>query len=316
MTQNQLHKIGQKYRQRSVELEDKYKASIDKIYGDTLVAFLKYLGTRVRKNPASTVSDLLKRPDVVFNFQSFWDKAQDKVRAEVEAAYKEGALLGGEQAQEEAAILGLKVPPMETLDKGLLSALLKDVDKQMDELERRFHELAQSAFSERDLLRADRLRTRTERTEYADKIGARLARHVTIATVGISSRAKKSATTAVQRGMTDAHINSYQKSQQEGKIRWRKMWVATYVNNTPCAECNKLHGTVVDSEAEFPKGSTPVYRDLKGPPRHVNCKCYLIMFPELVESKAKEKKAPIDTEPEKVSKFAALLKKIKSKIKR
>lgn len=315
MTQNQLHKLGQKYRQRSVELEAKYTKNVDKIYQDTLVNFLRYLGARVRKNPASTIEELLKRPDVVYNFQSFWDSAQEKVRKEVEDAYNAGALLGGEYAQEEANLLGLKVPPVETLNKSMLSALLKDVDRQMDDLEIRFHEIASAAFSERDLIRADKLRTRDDRAKFADKVGARLARHVTTATVGISSRAKKSTTTAVQRGMTDAHINSYAKSKQEGKIKWMKMWVATYVNNTPCAECTKLHGTAVAIDSEFPKGTTPIYKDLQGPPRHVNCKCILVLYPEIVEKPA-PKKPKMQMDAPKISKFASLLKAIKSKIRR
>ena len=95
-------------------------------------------------------------------------------------------------------------------------------------------------------------------------------------------RVTAAATSAVHRGYTDAQNTAYTAyDNTHAYLRVTKRWQVQSVN--PCAYCLALHGTVVDIGAEFDRtlGPTdrphlPVFRDLLGPPRHVNCRCRLV----------------------------------------
>lgn len=92
-------------------------------------------------------------------------------------------------------------------------------------------------------------------------------------------RMQHSAGVASQRGYTDAMISGYTELQDFG-FRLRKVWLANFVNNTPCDYCRALHGTEVGLHENFPMGDNllKVYGDLKGPPRHPRCRCYLAIL--------------------------------------
>lgn len=92
-------------------------------------------------------------------------------------------------------------------------------------------------------------------------------------------RVQHSAGVAAQRGYTDAMIASYTELEDFG-YRLRKIWLANFTNNTPCAYCTALHGTEVGLHEEFPSGDNrlKIYGDLKGPPRHPRCRCYLAIL--------------------------------------
>ena len=63
-------------------------------------------------------------------------------------------------------------------------------------------------------------------------------------------------------------------------FRLRKLWVANFVNNTPCEFCQALHGTEVGLDEDFPTdlNKLKIYGDLKGPPRHPRCRCRLLIL--------------------------------------
>lgn len=93
-------------------------------------------------------------------------------------------------------------------------------------------------------------------------------------------RMQHSAGVAAQRGYTDQMISAYTELQGFG-YRVRKIWMANVVNNTPCEHCRRLHGTEVELHEDFPiptKSGLKVYGDLKGPPRHPRCRCYLAIL--------------------------------------
>jgi hypothetical protein len=93
-------------------------------------------------------------------------------------------------------------------------------------------------------------------------------------------RMQLSGAVAAQRGYTDALIESYAELEALG-YQLRKVWMANFVNNTPCAICTGLHGTSVGLREEFkvrPSDTSKVYINLQGPPRHPNCRCYLVIL--------------------------------------
>jgi hypothetical protein len=93
-------------------------------------------------------------------------------------------------------------------------------------------------------------------------------------------RVRLSATTAAQRGFTDAQLENYGELQEKG-FKVSKLWLANFLNNDPCENCKKLHGTEVEFGKEFPVPTlmkVSVYRDLQGPPLHVHCKCMMVVL--------------------------------------
>ena len=93
-------------------------------------------------------------------------------------------------------------------------------------------------------------------------------------------RALLSVQTAIRRGYTDNQIAAGEAMTKDG-LALRKMWLANFVDNSPCATCASLHGTEVDLKSDFPYGNTKspkVYEGLPGPSRHPNCHCFLVIY--------------------------------------
>lgn len=93
------------------------------------------------------------------------------------------------------------------------------------------------------------------------------------------SRIEHSAGVAATRGYTDAVLETNRELRDFGYMV-RKLWLANFVNNTPCEFCQALHGTEVGLDEDFPtdRNVLKVYGDLKGPPRHPRCKCRLVIL--------------------------------------
>lgn len=95
-------------------------------------------------------------------------------------------------------------------------------------------------------------------------------------------RIKHSAGVATSRGYTDGIIQAHVELEDFG-FRLEKVWLANFVNNTPCRYCRALHGTRVGLRDTFRAQVSggrrlAVYRDLQGPPRHPQCHCYLAIL--------------------------------------
>ncbi len=93
-------------------------------------------------------------------------------------------------------------------------------------------------------------------------------------------RLQHSAGVAAQRGYSDALIESYAELEEMG-YTLEKVWLANFVNNTPCPTCRALHGTRVGLREEFKvlaSDTAKVYLNLQGPPRHPRCQCYLCIL--------------------------------------
>lgn len=93
-------------------------------------------------------------------------------------------------------------------------------------------------------------------------------------------RLQHAAGVAAQRGYTDALIESYAELEKLG-YSLQKVWLANFVNNTPCPTCQALHGTSVGLREDFKvlaSDTAKVYLNLQGPPRHPRCRCYLCIL--------------------------------------
>lgn len=99
------------------------------------------------------------------------------------------------------------------------------------------------------------------------------------------SRIEHSAGVAAQRGYTDQTISAYTELEDFG-FELRKVWVANFVDNTPCPACVRLHGQSIRLHEMFQEqtGEPGVYRDLIGPPRHPRCQCKIVMLIKTLEN--------------------------------
>jgi len=93
------------------------------------------------------------------------------------------------------------------------------------------------------------------------------------------SRIEHSAGVGATRGYTDAVVATNRELDDFG-FRLRKLWVANFVDNTPCDFCRELHGMEVGFNESFPSDTNllKIYGDLMGPPRHPRCKCRLVIL--------------------------------------
>lgn len=116
-------------------------------------------------------------------------------------------------------------------------------------------------------------------------------------------RVQHSAGIASQRGYTDAMIRSGASLEKIGVIV-RKMWMANFVNNTPCPECASRHGLEVSLNDQFDSGTLRVYRDLLGPPAHPHCRCILVLLvvgPDNITEPVDMEESPEGDAPEEMS---------------
>jgi len=210
-----------------------------------MAGFADQLQAARQSHLAATAIELSVRQEIAETFGA-WDRgeltAQSvrwKLEAIVRSAYRSSASLASAHAQREAGIPGWK--PTGVFNTDYLKALIQDVRRNL-----------------RDYKASDRGEVALRRALF---------------------RMQHSAGVAAQRGYTDGMIAAYSELADFG-FRLRKVWLANFVDNTPCDYCRALHGTEVGLHENFPTGSNKlkVYGDLKGPPRHPRCRCYLAIL--------------------------------------
>jgi hypothetical protein len=108
-------------------------------------------------------------------------------------------------------------------------------------------------------------------------------------------RAGLSVQTAVRRGFTENQLAVGSVLRAHGATL-KKVWLANFVNNTPCPACLALHGTELSLSSEFPHGGEKAPRTflgLQGPPRHPNCHCYMLVFVVTLDTVGRVPQAPV-----------------------
>lgn len=224
-----------------------------------MAGFRDQLQSAARAHAAASALESVSRDQIAIIFDR-WDAGEytaQNVRYRLEAiirrAYRGSASVAAEHAVRESGIPGWS--PAEVFSTDYLQSLLSDVRRNLREYKS------------------------SDRTEL-DRRRAVL-------------RMQHSAGVAAQRGYTDQMISSYSELEEFG-YRVRKVWLANLVNNTPCEHCLALHGTEVGLHENFPIASNrlKVYGDLKGPPRHPRCRCYIAILTVSLENAL----SPLDIE--------------------
>jgi len=201
--------------------------------------------SRAAHNAASTIErEMRDQISTIFNEWDLGHHTKQTVRYRLEAvirnSYRASAAVAVQQTINASGIPGWK-PQGEVFKTEYLDSLLKDVRKNL------------AAFKSSDKEDADRRRA-VLRIQHSAGVGA-------------------------QRGYTDALISSYAELADFG-YKLKKVWLANFINNTPCPICRSLHGTIVELHETFPvpDGSGKVYLDLQGPPRHPRCQCWITIL--------------------------------------
>lgn len=194
---------------------------------------------------ASSLEERVRR-EIALIFTA-WDQGEYtsqsvrwRLEAVIRSAYRSSAALASAHASRQADIPGWK--PVEPFTSEYLKSLISDIRRNLREYKA----------SSKD----DKARRRAV------------------------LRMQHGAGVAAQRGYTDSLISAYTELEDFG-YRVRKVWLVNLVNNDPCEFCLALHGTEVGLHEEFPHptlSALKVYGDLKGPPRHPRCRCYLAML--------------------------------------
>ena len=207
--------------------------------------FREQLQSAAHAHAAASALEAVVRADITRTFEA-WDSGtynaqtvRYRLERIVRQAYRGSAAVAAEHAVRQSGIPGWT--PAETFNTDYLQNLLEDV-------RRNLREYKSSDHSEQARRRA-------------------------------VLRMQHSAGVAAQRGYTDQMIDAYSELADFG-YRLRKVWLANLINNTPCEHCRALHGTEVGLHENFPtrKNDLKVYGDLKGPPRHPRCRCYLAIL--------------------------------------
>lgn len=214
-----------------------------------MASFWDQIEASRRTNEAIRALDVRVRQEVAQAFLD-WDNGRydaqtirHRLEAIVRASYRSAVAVGISHTAEQAGIPRWKPRwvPKGALRSPYLDGLLEDVRRNLREYKA----------SERD----DAARRR------------------------VISRVSHSAGVAATRGQTDALLRSARELVQDGGFIVRKVWLANYLNHTPCPICHGLNGTEVGLDEEFPADSRlKVYGDLKGPPRHPRCMCRIVIL--------------------------------------
>lgn len=277
---SELLAIADKYKKKSLELDLKAQQDIKQAYRKSAVSFIRVLSRVVRRNNSSTVEEILIRADVEKAFSEALVSARVQASKIVEQAFLDGVALGLAQAKEESSLYGIEEDlALDFPKSAYLDSLLSDITRHARQMEDAAIEAFYEAYKD-DSFRNDPFKTTKQRRETSVNRSRLLASSVIRAIGPVSTRSSASATVAVQRGITEAHLFSYSEISKSKAVR--KVWVANFSNpaKPPCPTCAALHGTEISLSQSFSASQTfssskppAVYKDLQGPPRHPNCRC-------------------------------------------
>ena len=282
---SELTSIADKYKKKALELDLKAQQDIKQAYRKSAVTFIKVLSRVVKRNNSSTVEEILIRKDVEDAFTASLVSARTSATKIVEEAFQKGVALGIAQAKEEASLFGLEADINSDFPSSTyLSSLLSDISRHSREMEDAAIEAFYESYRDKGF-KDDTGKTTQQRREESTTRSRLMASSVIRAIGPVSTRSSASATVAVQRGMTEAHLYAYRDISKGNRLT--KVWIANFSDPSkpPCPTCTALHGTEVPFAQSFSSSQTfssskppGVYKDLQGPPRHPNCRCVIIVL--------------------------------------
>lgn len=172
------------------------------------------------------------------------DQLRDELLDQVSAAFTLAAATAGQQVRDLANLSGVTPPPaVDVSTSSTLRRLLLDIRLNISKF-------LDSGRTETDLRR-------------------------------LRFRSWLSVQGAYRFGLTEGLIASASDLEKQGAVL-KKIWMTNVSpDHSPCAHCLSLHGTERSLHEEFDHGgagSPNLYVALAGPPRHPNCRCYIILY--------------------------------------
>lgn len=232
-------------RKSLIELTDKYRVQIEKVWDDANKEALAHLLLVRENNPKKPIEDILKRPDVQSALRAPYEEAAEKAEAILREAWDAAEKDSVQKTKGEFKLLKEDWKGYE-VDPSLLESLVEDLHANAKAMRSRYHE---ALTKEKP----------TDLKVITNDVRHRAVYSLSTAIWGVSTQVRESA-------IDKAGLN--------------KMWVAVLDENT-CSHCAALHGTVLGPGQQFSakagKTKLKVYRGiLLGPPRHPNCRCMLV----------------------------------------
>lgn len=236
-------------------------ASVRAAWDEAVSFAVHHITLVIGNNPGKTLEDILARPDIQEVLHAPFARGTSATTHAIQVAWDHGANLGEESAMRELAQVGMHSPIGSYAgDPGLnvLEALLSDARGNGARARQRFLDAILNGRREEIARRLMPLVSDLRNRAYAG---------ITVA--------ETSAFNAHKEALLD------QAAREQGVVI-RKMWITRFGPGT-CAMCASLHGTVVGLAEDFPEGLSfgrvyPAWGPFKGPPRHPNCRCVIVLY--------------------------------------
>lgn len=235
----------------------------------------RLLSSVLTNNPEASWMEISQRPEIVH----FWSQARNQFAEEMVAQF-DATQAASEALSRQMVADQMGIDPADVVvDSTYYDAARERMEMRMSqfltpdslqsaydaaEMPQSYHEGGQSTNVTMDLAR-----------ERADRVQERAAAQAR----ELRRRTQMGLASANQRAYTD----SLRATEAQRSRPRRFMWVAQFVDNTPCGTCAALHGTMVGPEQNFsstmshdPHPPAVFGGPLTGPPRHPNCRCVLV----------------------------------------
>lgn len=319
---NDLENLSSAARMALSALESEVKAQIDDLRDSYSLAISSHLTLLFQNNGHKQVSDIMNRADVASLFRSSNKAFERAAKARLLALHTAASLIGRQTFVQQMELYGSEAPES-SISSAYLDQILSDLSNNLiltqqriqAEILSRLPEIALPASYQEQAGGVENTRAALGqlRADEAQDIVRRASRN-------LGFRTKIAASVVVRRSAEEIKLVSVS--------GWRKMWVASFVDNVPCDHCIALHGTVIGIDEEFNAAAgnlyLRVYGNLQTPPRHPNCRCTLWIIPpestEVSAPKTKKVVKPVlmsseDVQSMPLKVFAKLIAALKSVVK-
>lgn len=247
-------------------------------------AYSDHLAAVIRSNPDRDIRDILTRADLERSLNLSMDQLKTRAAGRIRSSWYHGSDLATEHVNEEIdRLTGGFHLRRDRSDNAYLEDLINDSNRNIDSLTNALVESAERTFEREGfpLSIAEGGTAKNVRKEKAGRVATLLKDSLTLSAQRAGIRVAYGSGVAAQRGFTNQQIAAYARLAAMDPST-RKVWVANFIDNTPCDMCWALHGVSLPIGQSFdPYASfgrvVRTYHDLIGPPRHPHCQCKLVV---------------------------------------
>jgi hypothetical protein len=256
-----LNALAQAHALRKIlsAVNEAHRGAVRKAWDDASTEALNHLAIVIKNNPAKTMEQILKRPDVISALSAPYEAAADKAGEIIAEAHAQA--VGGIQKA-----TGSTSEP----DPSLLRGLIKDLHANAGAMRARIEEILLGYEKHPKDVKATLKGVTSDASNRA----------VMSLHAAVWMPASQMMHKAVDQQQILPKPKKGQKKAKPGKKPTKLMWVAI-IDDKTCSTCKAMHGTKVKPGSPF-KIDIAVYAaqamrgGISGPPAHPHCRCILI----------------------------------------